>query len=52
MLAAGDAVSRVAAKAGYERPSSFVAAFRRELGVTPAAYFRAPSATAPAKRGP
>lgn len=42
MLAAGDAVGRVAARVGYERPSAFVAAFRRELGVTPAAYFRNP----------
>jgi AraC-like DNA-binding protein len=39
-LAAGDAVSRVATRVGYERPSAFVAAFRREIGVTPAAYFR------------
>jgi AraC-like DNA-binding protein len=43
MLAVGDAVGRVAARVGYERPSAFVAAFRRELGVTPTAYFRVPS---------
>jgi AraC-like DNA-binding protein len=42
MLAAGDAVGRVATRVGYERPSAFVAAFRRELGVTPTAYFRIP----------
>jgi len=40
MLARGDAVSRVACRVGYETPSAFVAAFRREIGVTPAAYFR------------
>ncbi len=40
MLAAGDAVGRVAARVGYERPSAFVAAFRLEIGVTPTAYFR------------
>jgi AraC-like DNA-binding protein/quercetin dioxygenase-like cupin family protein len=39
MLAAGDAVGRVAAGVGYETPSAFVAAFRRVTGVTPAAYF-------------
>jgi AraC-like DNA-binding protein len=40
MLAAGDAVGRVAVKVGYDTPSAFVAAFRREIGMTPAAYFR------------
>jgi AraC-like DNA-binding protein len=39
MLARGEAVSRVSVKVGYETPSAFVAAFRRETGVTPAAYF-------------
>jgi len=39
LLAAGDPVSRVAPRVGYETPSAFVAAFRRETGVTPAAYF-------------
>jgi AraC-like DNA-binding protein len=39
-LAAGDAVGRVAVRVGYETPSAFVAAFRREVGVTPAAYFQ------------
>ena len=39
LLAAGDPVSRVAPRVGYETPSAFTAAFRRETGVTPAAYF-------------
>jgi AraC-like DNA-binding protein len=41
MLAAGQPVSRVAAKVGYETPSAFVAAFRRETGATPSRYFSA-----------
>jgi AraC-like DNA-binding protein len=40
MLAAGQPVSRVAGRVGYENPSAFVAAFRRQTGLTPAAYFR------------
>jgi AraC-like DNA-binding protein len=40
MLAAGQPVSRVAGRVGYETPSAFVAAFRRETGQTPASYFR------------
>jgi AraC-like DNA-binding protein len=44
MLAAGDAAGRVAVRVGYETPSAFTAAFRREIGVTPAAYFRDASA--------
>jgi AraC-like DNA-binding protein/quercetin dioxygenase-like cupin family protein len=43
-LAEGAAVNRVAARVGYESTSAFVAAFRRETGLTPAAYFRADSA--------
>ena len=39
-LAAGEPVGRVARRVGYESASAFVAAFRRETGVTPAAYFR------------
>lgn len=39
LLAAGDPVSRVAHRVGYETASAFVAAFRRETGITPAAYF-------------
>jgi AraC-like DNA-binding protein len=40
LLAAGEPVSRVASRVGYDTPSAFVAAFRRETGQTPAAYFR------------
>jgi AraC-like DNA-binding protein/quercetin dioxygenase-like cupin family protein len=40
MLAAGQPVSRVAGRVGYDTPSAFVAAFRRETGQTPASYFR------------
>jgi AraC-like DNA-binding protein len=39
-LAAGDTVSAVARRVGYESDSAFVQAFRRETGITPAAYFR------------
>jgi len=39
LLANGEVVSRIAARVGYETPSAFVAAFRRETGTTPAAYF-------------
>ena len=39
-LAAGEPVANVARHVGYESPSAFVAAFRRETGLTPAAYFR------------
>jgi len=38
-LAAGQQVARVAGDVGYETASAFVAAFRRETGVTPGAYF-------------
>ncbi len=48
-LAAGEPVSNVARHVGYETPSAFVAAFRRETGLTPAAYFR-PAAAAEASR--
>jgi AraC-like DNA-binding protein len=41
-LAAGQPVGNVARHVGYESASAFVAAFRRETGVTPAAYFRSP----------
>jgi AraC-like DNA-binding protein len=41
MLARGEPVGRVAGRVGYDTPSAFVAAFRRETGQTPAAYFRA-----------
>jgi AraC-like DNA-binding protein/quercetin dioxygenase-like cupin family protein len=40
-LLAGEAsVSSVAYQVGYATPSAFVAAFRREIGTTPAEYFR------------
>jgi len=39
LLAAGEPVGRVAHRVGYETPSAFTAAFRRETGATPAAYF-------------
>ncbi|AQZ65644.1 hypothetical protein BKM31_33045 [[Actinomadura] parvosata subsp. kistnae] len=39
-LAEGQPLSRVSRAVGYERVSAFVAAFRRETGVTPGAYFR------------
>lgn len=45
-LAAGEPVSNVARSVGYESISSFVAAFRRETGVTPTAYFREQRASA------
>jgi AraC-like DNA-binding protein len=38
-LAAGDPVGAVARRVGYESPSAFVAAFRRETGRTPAEFF-------------
>ncbi|WP_327351087.1 AraC family transcriptional regulator [Streptomyces sp. NBC_01304] len=40
-LAAGEPLNRVSRDVGYETVSAFVAAFRRETGVTPGAYFRA-----------
>jgi AraC-like DNA-binding protein/quercetin dioxygenase-like cupin family protein len=39
-LACGVPVSQVAGLVGYETASAFVAAFRRETGTTPAAYFQ------------
>ncbi len=38
-LAAGEPVGNVARHVGYESASAFVAAFRRETGMTPAMYF-------------
>lgn len=40
LLAAGRSVSTAAYEVGYASPSAFVAAFRREIGTTPADYFR------------
>lgn len=45
-LATGVAVSTVSRNVGYESASAFVAAFRRETGVTPAAFFRPDPAAA------
>lgn len=42
LLAAGEPTRNVASRVGYETPSAFVAAFRRETGVTPGTYFRSP----------
>jgi AraC-like DNA-binding protein len=38
-LASGQPVGNVARRVGYESTSAFVAAFRQETGMTPAAYF-------------
>jgi len=40
LLADGQPISHVAAAVGYDTSSAFVAAFRRETGTTPGAYFR------------
>jgi AraC-like DNA-binding protein len=45
-LAAGEPVGNVSRDVGYESPSAFVAAFKKETGVTPSAYFRSQSAVA------
>jgi len=39
-LAAGEPVGNVARQVGYETSSAFVAAFRRQTGMTPSTYFR------------
>jgi AraC-like DNA-binding protein len=41
-LAAGEAVSRIAVALGYESASAFIAAFRRETGMTPSAFVKNP----------
>jgi AraC-like DNA-binding protein len=41
-LAGGQPVSNVARHVGYESTSAFVAAFRKETGLTPGAYFQVP----------
>lgn len=57
LLAAGMPVASVAHRVGYTTASAFVAAFHREIGTTPAAYFSrgggdtpAADAAAPARR--
>jgi AraC-like DNA-binding protein len=40
-LASGVPVHQVAGLVGYDTPSAFIAAFRRETGTTPGAYFHA-----------
>ena len=42
-LATGGPVSNVARELGYDTASAFVAAFRRETGLTPGAYFADPA---------
>jgi AraC-like DNA-binding protein len=39
LLAAGQPVTRVALDVGYDSPSAFITAFRREMGTTPGRYF-------------
>jgi AraC-like DNA-binding protein/quercetin dioxygenase-like cupin family protein len=53
-LADGHSVSSVARRVGYETASAFVAAFRRETGLTPAGYFRSTDSQAerPGQAGP
>ena len=45
LLASGESVTSVALEAGYESTSAFISMFRRELGVTPARYYRDSRAT-------
>ena len=45
-LERGERVNRVALDSGYNSPSAFVAAFRRNFGVTPVEMFRHPAPTA------
>lgn len=40
LLASGHPVTRVALEVGYDSPSAFVHAFRRQMGVTPGRYFQ------------
>jgi len=42
-LAASTPVTSVAQRVGYHTTSAFIAAFRRETGLTPGAYFRPPA---------
>jgi AraC-like DNA-binding protein len=45
LLAGGAAVASVALDVGYANPSAFIAAFRRQFGMTPRAYFNRPTAS-------
>ena len=40
MLAVGEKVIDVALAMGYDSPSAFTSMFKRQLGQTPAAFFR------------
>jgi AraC-like DNA-binding protein len=53
LLAAGKPVGNVARAVGYENPSAFVAAFRRETGATPGTYLHPhpPPRLEPQRRG-
>jgi AraC-like DNA-binding protein len=44
LLAAGEPVTGVALAVGYQSVSAFIAAFKRELGVTPRHYYQKPAA--------
>lgn len=48
LLTAGLPVAAVAHRVGYETPSAFVAAFHRELDMTPATFLRSPPHAKPA----
>jgi AraC-like DNA-binding protein len=41
LLADGRKVTHAALEAGYSTPSGFISMFRKALGTTPSAYFRA-----------
>jgi AraC-like DNA-binding protein/uncharacterized RmlC-like cupin family protein len=50
-LATGDPVGVVARQVGYDTPSAFIAAFRKETGLTPALYFHIPDTGASGPAG-